>query len=233
MATHINHNETQTKHNKKEPRLIAFLKRFVLSQVWFVHQPVILMVNAQPPICLQTLTTAAKPSTQRLHLRNLFAQGRRYHIQPKGDGFKLTTTRHIVWRYRRRTSSTAVMRGTFTKFDENITQIALDVRMNVGYLIDVFLIPIFMTSFLIYTPWNPTVIVGSLLALYFLSWFGHRNNAALEAHDMVWFVQKALDDLVPAEVLMLEPQNKEIMDYNQDFGEAWQKFYEDHKGDTQ
>lgn len=231
MAAEVNQHteQVQVETNSRIIRLLRWLRRLILARIWYIHSPpVVLMVQATPALCMQTLAAAAKPSTQRLHLRNLFIQGRRYHIQAQQGGFRLTTTRHVIWRYRKRTSSTAVMRGTLARFEENITRVELNVRMNFGYLLDIFLVPLFITSFLIFTPWNRAVILGCLAMLYGLSWIGHRYNAALEAHDMIWFVQKALDDLVPAQVMVLPTRADDTVYYNRDFGEAWQRFYKEH-----
>jgi hypothetical protein len=213
----------------KRPGLLHWIDRHLLPRVWYVHAPVVIMIRATPSTCLQTLTNAARPSTKRLHLRNLFASGRRYHIQAERDGFKMTTTSKLRWHYRRRTSSTAVMYGALSPLGEDMTRIQLRARINVGYLLDTFLIPGFMTTIIVFVPWNPLIIAVVLLALFTLSWAGHRSTAMLEASEMAWFVQKALDDLVPAEIISLGASNADIVDGSQDFEEAWRKFYEAHR----
>lgn len=205
--------------------------QFILNRVWYVHPPVSVIIGAPPAACLQTLATAAKPSTQRLHLRNLFAGGRRYHLEPARRGFRLTTTSKVLWRYRRRTSSSAVVHGRFEEIDGATTRIWLHGRIQVLYLLDVFLIPAFMTSILLFTRWSPTLVGGLLATLYGLSWFGHRYNASLEAHEMVYFVQTALDDLAPAQVHTLGSNTPGVVYGDPDFEEQWEKFYEEHVGE--
>jgi hypothetical protein len=209
----------------------AGLFRPLLNRIWYVHPPVILIVQARPAVCFQTLAVAAKPSTQRLHLRNLFVGGRRYQIEPHDGGFVLTTTSKLVWRYRKRTSSSAVLSASFNAIDDTATRIQMQVRIKLFYLLDVFLIPLYTTFTIIFVPWPRMVIVGLLFTLYVLSWLGHRYNAALEAHEMVYFVQTALEDLVPAQMLSLMGQTPGVVYNKTEFSEQWERFYEEHKGE--
>lgn len=199
------------------------------DHVWYLHTPVILLVYATPGVCLQTLITNAKPSTQRLHLRDLFIQGRRYQITPRRDGFNLTTTSKIIWQYRKRTSSSSQLSGKFSSMGEDITRIRLHSHIAPTYLLDVLLIPTFITSLLVFMPWNPLVIIILCVILYLLSWVGHRYNARLEAHEMIWFVQKSLEELVPATIHELDASTDHIIIYRE-FEEIWQRFYEEVKG---
>ncbi|GAB4512144.1 MAG: hypothetical protein OHK0046_11240 [Anaerolineae bacterium] len=215
----------------KERLWVGRLWRWLLAQVWFVHTPVVLMVKATQAEVLQLLVKSAKPSANRLDLRNLFQNGRRYFIQPRTGGFRLTTTRGVVWRFRRRTTAVVVMNGSFADLGDDVTRIQLETRLNVSYFLDAFLIPLFMTSILIYMPWSPWVIGAALLTLYMSSWLGHRYNAALEAGEMVWYVQKVLGDFIPAEIKELSAMTSEtIYRYNADFEAAWERFYEEHQG---
>lgn len=215
-------------------RLIIWMIRGGTRQVWYTGAPVVLVMRASPAVCLHTLMTAAKPSTSRLHLRNLFAHGRRYFIQPQQDGFQLTTTSKVIWRYRQRTSSSAVLDAHFSSLDDDVTRIQLRARLRPLYMLSALLIPAFMTTILVYVPWHPALILAALAALYGLSWAGHRLNAALEVSAMVWFVQKALEDLVPAEIMTLGAlAADQVVHYDtQDFEQAWEKFYEQHSQDA-
>mgnify|MGYP000440742314 CR=1 FL=1 len=216
-------------------RLMRLLRRIlhpILRRVWYLNAPVVLMIHATPSICLHTLATAAKPSTQRLHHRNLFAQGRRYFVQLRRNGnFRVTTTSRVIWRYRQRTNSSAILTGTFSPFGDDITRIHLQSRISAAYILMGMPIPIFITSIIFYAPWNPAVIVWAGAALFTLSFLGRRYNAALEANEMVWFVQKVLDDLVPAEVMTLGADTSNTIYDNRDFEEAWRKFYDEHKSE--
>jgi hypothetical protein len=221
--------------NKKtlRARIARWLVFRLLSRLWYVHSPVILMIHATPSICLQTMINAARPSAQRLHLRNLFAQGRRYLIQPKSDGFRMTTTRNVRWRYRRRTSATTVMMGHFSPFGDDVTRIQLQGRIHIGYLLDTFLIPALLAAIIIYVPWHPALVGGALVIVLIFSWIGHRSNAILEAHEMIWFVQKALEDLSPADIKLVGAGSEDVLQINRDFEAAWEKFYAEQRGKNQ
>jgi hypothetical protein len=212
---------------RSEPRLWRWLRQFVLRRMWHTTQPVILMIAADPQTCLETLIRAARPSTQRLHQRNLFANGRRYHVQQNRAGFRLTTTRSVRWRYRKRTSTIAVMKGKLIAYGDDVTRVELRARVNAGYLLDTLLIPGLMAALLFYVPWSPVVIAVALGVLLLLSWVGHRAAAVLETQAMIWFAQKALEDLVPAEVAELTPQQHTVI--REDFEQAWEKFYREHR----
>jgi hypothetical protein len=212
------------------PRLLAWGIRYLLPRVWYLHPPGELLIQAPFEVCLETMMTAAKPSVQRLHLGNIFAGGRRYHIQATPGGFRIVTTHKVFWHQRRRTKPTAILSGRFEPIgtDHDLTRIELDVRIRTGYLLDFLLLPAFMTSILIYVPWNPTLVTVAIVLLFTLSWFGHRYNAMMEAHAMVWFVKKSLADFVPVRFMALEGDNTNVLYDNRDFEEAWQKFYRRH-----
>ncbi len=176
------------------------------------------------------MRTAAKPSTQRLHLRNLFADGRRYFVEGNPDGFRMMTTRNVAFRYRRRTTATAILRGRFTPFGE-LTRVDLTARINTGYLVSSFVIPSFMASLLVYMPWSPALVAVMIATLYGLSWMGHRYNARAEAHEMVWFVQKTLEDATVYEIPTLAASTAEVVDIHEDFEAEWSRFL-DHLQDN-
>jgi hypothetical protein len=207
------------------PRLLAWGIRYLLPHVWYLYPPGELLIQAPFEICLETMMTAAKPSVQRLHLSNIFAGGRRYHIQPTPGGFRIVTTHKVFWRQRRRTKPTAILSGRFAPIGDDLTQIELDIRIRTGYLLDFLLLPAFMTSILIYVPWNSTLVTMLIVLLFTLSWFGHRYNAMMEAHAMVWFVKKSLADFIPVQFMALEGDTANVLYDNRDFEEAWQKFY--------
>ncbi len=211
-------------------RLRGLFERYVLSRIWYVHSPVILMIGAPPAMILKRIKTAARPSTKRLDQRNLYVQGRRYHFRPQVGGFRLTTTSKVRWRYRKRTSSTSVLMAVYNVAGHNLTRLELKVRINLGYLLDTFLIPVFIASIVYYVPWPQPVIVVSIMSVFGLSWLGHRFNASFEANEMIWFIQKVLEDLQPDEYVVLEATTDHTIHYNRDFEVEWQRFYDEHKG---
>lgn len=202
---------------------------WLIKAVWQVDNPVLLMVNIAPAQCMQLMKTASKPSVSRLHHRNLFADGRRYQLEAITDGFRMTTT-HKIWWQRRRSAFSAVMNGIFSPFGENLFQLRLQTHIRLFYFLDIFLLPAFMTSLLIYTPWHPLVIVAFSLSLFGLSWRGHRLNVALEANEMMWFVRTALQDHL-ATVDELPHDNPYVMTLDHDFDREWERFYQSKKGD--
>jgi hypothetical protein len=198
-------------------------QRLRWQALWQLHPPVALVVRASPTACLQTLAVAAKPSADRLHLRNVFAGGRRYYVQPQQEGFRITSDNKLPWGGRRsRSSIAAVVQGNFSSSDD-LTFIRLHSRMNVGYLLRGLLLPIFFTSILIYMPWNRAVIMLMVALLFTLSLAGNRFDAALQVNEMIYFVQKAMADLPPAEVSQLPPSGPDVV--VSDFREQWYKFY--------
>jgi hypothetical protein len=214
-------------------RLGARLKRRA-RPLWQIHPPVALVVRASGDACVQTLLIAAKPSQQRLHLRDLFTDGRRYYIQPREDGFRLTSDTKLFWGgKRRRTRMAAVIYGAFAGGGDEVTFVRLRARMSVFYSLRSLLIPVFVSSILIYTPWSLPVVTVLIVLLFTLSWLGHRFDAAYQANEMVYFVQKALEDLPPAEMPQLQAAGPDVVvpSTAQEFREQWQKFYREHTQD--
>jgi hypothetical protein len=198
-------------------------QRLRWQALWQLHPPVAVVVRASQTMCLQTLAAAAKPSADRLHLRNVFAGGRRYYVQPQPDGFRITSDNRLPWGGRRnRSSIAAVVWGNFSS-SEDLTFVRLHSRMNVGYLLRGLLLPIFFTSIVAYMPWPRYAIVLLIALLFSLSLAGHRFESALQVNEMIYFVQKALADLPPAEVSQLPPSGPDVV--VSDFREQWYRFY--------
>jgi len=210
------------------PGVFSRLGHRLLHRVWYVHPAVVLTVQASPAVCLQTLAVSAKPSQDRLHLRDLFRDGRRYYLQPSKEGFQLTSNSRVPWR-RGRTGITAVMSGTFSDGGSDATRLLLRARISIPYLLNTFFVPLFVSSIIVFAHWSPLVIAASILALFSLSWLGHRLNATLQAGEMVFFVQKALEDLAPATIPQLPADTQATITMDREFREQWQKFYEEHK----
>lgn len=205
-----------------------------LRPLWQIHPPVALMVRASEAACLQTLLIAARPSYQRLHLRELFTDGRRYYIQPLPDGFRMTSDTRVFWgSRRRRTRMAAVLYGVFSDSPDDITFVRLRVRMRITASFSALLIPAFVSSILIYTPWSPPLIAVLVGLLFSLSWLGHRTDAAFQANEMVYFVQKALEDLPSVEAPALPAPGPDVVmrSTSSEFLEQWQKFYDEHVQD--
>jgi hypothetical protein len=208
-------------------------RQWLARRLWNVYPPIALTVQAPPGICLQALAAAAKPSQNRLHLRNLFTEGRRYYVQPVKEGFRLTSNSKVPWQYRARTTVAAVLYGQFRDNGDGATRINLHAQMRLFFLLDIFLIPLFISSIVIFAPWPKLFILLLMLALLGLSWIWHRLTATLQAAEMVYFVEKALEELTPVEVPLLAASNEDVITQDREFREQWRKFYEQHKDEGQ
>ena len=197
--------------------------RYIMPHAWYLCPPSEFVIHAAPDVCVKMLGVAAKPSVKRLHLSNIFLEGRRYRIHSQAGGFRITTTSKVFWHYRRRTRSTAILFGRFIVINDTITRIQVDARIRMMYLLQSFFLPTFMASILVFLPWSSGVIAGFILLLYGLSWFGHRYNAMAEAYAMVWFLRRGLETVAPAETPVLGKHAHRVYDARE-FDTAWQKF---------
>lgn len=213
--------------NRTHDTVLQRLIQALLGRLWYVHPPVHLTITLTSALVIPTLRTAAKPSTDRLELRNVFANGRRYYFNSHTRGFLMTTNAKRSWRYAHRTSAITVMTGIILP-DPLGSHLILESRIKLTYLLDVLLIPLFMTSLIVAMPWHPLLIVCSTVALFGLSWLGHRYSATLEAYEMLFFVEKSFEELMPEAPPVIEKEGAHVrIDPQRDFASAWQHFYED------
>jgi hypothetical protein len=210
-------------------RILRAMLRRLLNRIWYVHPTVTLLLQVTPSMCLQMLANAAKPSAQRLHLRNLFTDGRRYYLSEAQNGFQMHSTSTIPWRRRKRTRVAAVLFGTFSEVGGGITRIQISSRMTTLYFLDIFVLPLWMGVLLIFGPLRPQIALIGLALIFALSWLWHWYGAVLQATEMVYFIQVALEDLEPAEIPALAAVNQHIVYSQEDFQQQWQKFYDEQK----
>lgn len=212
----------------------------LLRALWLIHPPVVIVVGANRTTALQTLTLAARPSTDRLHLRDLFAEGRRYYIKLDDVGFRMTSdTRLLFGSRRRRSGRSALIAATVNgDADSSLTLIRLQARMFIWQAVRALLWPaLFATIILNVAWWDAALRASIVLTLTALSWMAHRADAALQASEMIFFVQKALEDLPPAHLPSLESERPEIVSAprtgapDADFSAAWQRFYRQYQRD--
>ncbi len=194
-----------------------------------MHPVVILNVESSATDCQRALSEATRPRLDRLQLRNLYAGGRRYYFDTQPGGFRLRSNSSLPWRPYARTSIAAVLQGEVIPTDEQTTRIRLQMRMRLLFFLDVFPLPIFMSSLLIFTPWPRLVIAGLIALLFGLSYIWHRLTATLQATDMVFFVQKVLEDFTPMDAPQLSAGGPEVIKSSGEFHREWQRFYEQHK----
>lgn len=218
---------TATMPTKRPSNPLKRLRQQFLRHTWYVHPAIHLRVRLSPSELYMVLDRATKPSIQRLQYRNLFSDGRRYLIKPRSDGgFQMMTTHKVIWYPRRRTTASVVLMGDAERLDDETTRILLMSRFRVRYLIDIFTLPSFMTSMLIFMAWQSWVLITSIILLYSLSWMGHRFHAELEAHEMIYFVEKVMEEYVPVATPRLQVKSADII-LERDFVEVWDKFVEE------
>lgn len=198
----------------------------ILLRTWYVHPGAHLRVTVTGAHVYRLLDQAARPSIQRLHLRDLFSRGRRYFLRLNEDSFfSMTTTHKVPWYPRRRSTASAVLLVRVTSIDDSHSWVIMRGRFRIAYLLDVFLLPTFMTSMLIYMRWSPALIAVLIALLYGLSWIAHRYTAALEVHEMIFFIEKALEDYVPPPPAALPAPAADII-VERDFPAVWDRFIE-------
>lgn len=193
-----------------------------------------LLAEGDPAQILDALRSAAKPSQERLELRDVFVQGRRYLIEPRNKGFSMFTTSKAYWRYtegliriRRRTRASARLIAKLTPIAERYTRIELTSHIRLGYLLDVLWIPLFFTSIIVFLPWHPAVIGGFIGALFALSYAYHYFNTAAQASEMLFFIHKALQERLVNQLPTLGAQT-EPPPISADFQTEWERFYKRH-----
>jgi hypothetical protein len=197
-----------------------------------VNRTVYLAVSATPIECTQTLVNAARPSTQRLQHRNLFAEGRRYTLEASTDGFRMLSTSKLAWSQRRRTRPSATLTAAYTRIDPTITRLALNTQIRLGRLIEALFIPTFMTSILVYVAWPLPLVTFCIGALYAISILLTFYTAKIEANDMTYFIEKVLEEFEPADILQLASDAPFVQSEaasSREFAEAWEKFYRKHQ----
>lgn len=207
-----------------------------LRALWQVHPPVTLMIGAVPEACLHTLLTATRPSTSRLHHRELFHEGRRYYLQRQSDGFRLTSDTRVFWGSRRqRTRSVTLISGAFSRGGSEtqpVTFLRLRAQMRLAATISALLLPAFVSSILVMLPWQPSAIVVLIAALFGLSWTSQRFNAAYQANEMIYFVSKVMEDLPPAAIAALPERGPDVIinPAERTFLSEWERFYDAQTG---
>ncbi|MFN8372743.1 MAG: hypothetical protein U0694_07685 [Anaerolineae bacterium] len=213
---------------------LAALLNLVLQRIWYVHEVASLTVEATPAACLQAMAIAAKPSVDRLQLREVFSDGRRYFLEPREEGFRMRCTSSVRWRYRRRTNAATMLYGTFERVGSDATRLHLRARFAIPYLLDTFLLPVLIAliimPFEMWQGWFRLLVVALLIGL---SWGAHRSHAQLQAVDMIYFIGRALEDFTPATIQALGANVPHVNDdtMHREFRQEWEKFYKERERD--
>jgi hypothetical protein len=190
---------------------------------------VALAVAAPPSAIMAALLQAARPSQTRLQHRDLFVEGRRYYLRSYHDGFELRSDSKTLWGRKRRTARAAVVQGSFGEAGA-ITTVRLRGRLRTPHLLVSLLFPAWMSALVVAAPWSPLLTAIIVAALLVFALAAAHYDAALQAHDMIFFVRKALEELPTAEMTLLAATNETIIDpAKRDFSEEWERFYEDRR----
>jgi hypothetical protein len=204
------------------------IRSFLLQRLWYVHPVLVFTVPLPPAACLRAVMEATRPNQNLLHLRNLFTDGRRYYVDPLPVGFRLTTNSALPWGKGVRSALAASLVGELSPHGEG-TRLCLRVRMRWFYFFDIFPIPLFLSAILVFAPWSRLFITLFIIALFTLSWTFHRLTASLQATDMVFFVQKALEEFAPGEVTGLGVGSPEVVTLDEEFRREWERYYEERR----
>jgi hypothetical protein len=196
------------------------------KHVWYLHPKVSLQLNLPAAQVYNLLEMNSKPSIKRLEYRKLYAAGRRYLMRSDGKGgFSMMTTEKVWWHPRARTRASTVLHGDFETLDAESSRLTLRSNIRLHYLLDVFPIPTFFTSIVVYMWWPVWLLTFLVLALYLLSWLGHRLHALLEAHEMRFFIETILQEYMPNPPAQLQGVSNIVM--SKDFEQVWDKFVEE------
>ncbi len=215
--------------------MLSTVRDWILQRLWFVHVPLVLLVSLPTRELLKVLEDAAKPSRDRLHLQEVFTSGRRYQIVKTKTGFELLTTSRSYWRYteswfgvRRRTRAASKLVAETLHLDAGLTRIAIRTHIRLGYLLDVVWVPLFFSTIILALPWLWWGIAG-VVVMFGLSFAYHYYQAAYQANEMLFFLDKALADVLIHELPELAATGAEEVVYMEDaFADAWEKFYKSH-----
>lgn len=215
------------------------LGQVILARFWYLHPPLVMLVEGDAEDIRQQLKEATKPSKDRLHLQELFVEGRRYRLEARRRGFTLMTNSKQYWRYiegvfaiRKRTRSSARLIAVLVETEIGYTRLDLYTHMRLGYWLDILWLPLFMSSIIVLVPWVWWAIALLVGLLFGLSYAYHYFNAAFQANEMTFFIEKVLKDRLVTDIPALEATNPDVLRvHNQSFGEEWERFYNAHQPD--
>jgi len=201
-----------------------------IKHMWSIQSPATVQVAAPPETCMALLLKAAQPSIDRLHLRDAFAEGRRYFIEATADGFRMMTTSKALFN-RRRTESLTVLRAQVTGVGESSTAIALRVYLRPVSLFSSLWIPVGMIGLLWPVPWPRMLIVGLLTAILGFAWASLRYGAALEIAEMVYLIHKAYENVPKFEPTALPAPSDTVVN-GSNFDAMWDEFVRARQNET-
>lgn len=185
-----------------------------------LFRPIHLNVAIPAESVARTLDAAAIPSTQRLHMRDAFADGRRYFIDAFDGGFRMATTSKSLFARGQRTSAMCVLRARVEAITDAESRISLEPRLRGIAIVGALVVPTVLSLLLLPVPWPPALIALICAAAYGASIVGLLAGARLEAYEMLYFVEKAFEDMRKFSLAQLAPASQDIIGA-QDFRELW------------
>ncbi len=201
-----------------------------IKQMWSIQVPSAIQVDVPPDTCMALLAKAARPSIDRLHLRDAFAEGRRYFIEATADGFRMMTTSKALFN-RRRTESLTVLWAQVTGVGEFSTAIALRGYVRPISFFSSLWIPVGMIWLLWPVPWPRMLVVGLLSLIWGFAWASLRYGAALEIAEMVYLIHKAFENVPKFEPAALPAPSDTIIN-GRDFDAMWDEFVRARQNET-
>jgi hypothetical protein len=260
----------------------------LIGRLWYTQAPTSLSVHIGPSECAAILAQATKPSIERLHLRDLFTEERKYKIGLMPDHLLMTCTTRTRFS-RVRLPPRAILRCTFSSLGlydgRPATQLTLHTHSTVGGLLDVIALPLLMGALLIvpwfqpsvvsvrlplvaglllfnwlvsiaqerllgvknwlffflligpisfvtaFRPWDAGLVAALVLTLLALCWGIHWAEARLQAADMIYFVQRALEHIPAPKAQELSVNNTEAQ-AEQAFLREWQRAHRGGAGNA-
>jgi hypothetical protein len=203
-----------------------------LRRIWSILDPLSINVDAPPDRCMAMLYDAAQPSTDRLHLREAFSEGRRYFIERTSTGFRMTTTSRTLFNRRRRTVALCVLSARIIDAGDARTSLAISARLRLAALVPALWVPVAMVWLLLPVPWPRSLIVGVLGLVVAFGWTAFRYGAALEATEMVFFLYKAFENVPKFSMGRLPPPNDTVVAAHE-FDSMWDKFVRMRQTDSE
>ncbi len=196
-----------------------------IQSLWIVQKPIALWVKTTPEICLKTVEQATLPSINRLYLREVFANGRRYDVSPHEHGFTLTSSATSGWKGRQRVSSACSIHvRIFPDPQTDQTALIITAKIKPFSMFNALWMPLGMVYLIGANPWPRLILALLIGALFITSWLAMRFSAAVDAADMTYFLQKAFEEFQHIQPAHLPaPENPDVVK-SADFERMWQRF---------
>jgi hypothetical protein len=172
-----------------------------------------LLIGIPADMTMAMLERAALPSVDRLYLREVFAEGRRYAIERSVHGFRMTTTSKRFWqRGTTRTAETCRLDARVSSVEDGAqTAIMLIARLRWPSALASLWVPAGMLFVMWNMPWPRSVIVVILLSVLILALASVRLTCALEAAEMTFFIRKTFENVQKSIPLTLASANDSVI----------------------